>query len=697
MIKAFYASLLVVGYLTGVSGECANACNGHGRCTSYDMCICNRNWQANDCSERVCQFGLAHVDTPKGDLDMDGYISGPDEIIAVNSFVYPFGTSEQFPRMQNSELADVTNSAHFYMECSNKGTCNRETGVCECLEGYDGAACQRASCPGYPESCSGHGVCKTISQLAAADGNNIYELWDKDVTMGCECDAGFFGADCSLRACKYGVDPLYLDDTATIKYAAFEFFVGTTDDAGLLNDGMTDPSTGYWAIRLYDMHGEDWLTERLPAGATCTQVIAALNKLPNNVVSDTMTDNMCTRIAATNKDALDATEGLSWQGADNLDPEVTIAPKMAFWDGTTTLNSYDAASYQISGYLYRVHFLSNPGALKEPTIEIYLDGKRPSLQTEVGETVITKVWTDGNQGESIDYFADHCDGVTVTITADDGTSIRLGDMTAAEEGLLKACLGTSDFSNDNNEDIYDWDHGNLNYPHLIKLVKTTASISEGGFYSAIYYDGSAFRLLNNFAPHQYTDVYEVYTTQGVLARVSDKTSAVFDFASNKFIMTSITADTPEESLGQKTFHGDVSCENIDLRAAGEVYYCVNKTDIVTFLSPDIDKNPAKFNLYTVKKIHQDYYTRDIFADNAAGEFGEFPHVIETDLSSNWAHTSVGNDDNFYVYKFFPNRNSAYTYVSQCSNRGLCNEQEGLCECFRGYTGDSCSDQNSLAV
>jgi hypothetical protein len=41
------------------------ACNGHGKCTSYDMCLCNRNWQANDCSERVCQFGLAHVDTPK--------------------------------------------------------------------------------------------------------------------------------------------------------------------------------------------------------------------------------------------------------------------------------------------------------------------------------------------------------------------------------------------------------------------------------------------------------------------------------------------------------------------------------------------------------------------------------------------------------------------------------------------------------
>lgn len=60
--------LVLVGllaFLSRVSAECANACNGHGKCTSFDMCICNRNWQAADCSERVCQFGIAHVDTPK--------------------------------------------------------------------------------------------------------------------------------------------------------------------------------------------------------------------------------------------------------------------------------------------------------------------------------------------------------------------------------------------------------------------------------------------------------------------------------------------------------------------------------------------------------------------------------------------------------------------------------------------------------
>ena len=39
--------LIIVGLSFGqlVNSECANACNGHGKCTSYDMCICHRNWQ----------------------------------------------------------------------------------------------------------------------------------------------------------------------------------------------------------------------------------------------------------------------------------------------------------------------------------------------------------------------------------------------------------------------------------------------------------------------------------------------------------------------------------------------------------------------------------------------------------------------------------------------------------------------------
>jgi hypothetical protein len=33
----------------------------------------------------------------------------------------------------------------------------------------------------------------------AGDGQGpVYTNWDKDSTSGCKCDAGYFGADCSL-------------------------------------------------------------------------------------------------------------------------------------------------------------------------------------------------------------------------------------------------------------------------------------------------------------------------------------------------------------------------------------------------------------------------------------------------------------------------------------------------------------------
>jgi len=172
----------------------------------------------------TCPFGLAHVDTPKGDLDASNTITS--NVLIEGSTVYPYGTAEGFPSMTDTANFVVPNSAHDYMECSNKGLCDRTSGECECLSGYDGVACQRASCPSktatttstgnrfttntgksalfsgksafngksstLPQEgeCSGHGTCETISKIAYYDNGNIYTLWDKDSTMGCKCDHG---------------------------------------------------------------------------------------------------------------------------------------------------------------------------------------------------------------------------------------------------------------------------------------------------------------------------------------------------------------------------------------------------------------------------------------------------------------------------------------------------------------------------
>ena len=178
----------------------------------------------------TCPFGRAHVDTPKGDLDASNSIEPYNNLLITGSTVYPFGTTEGYPYMIDTAGTVSTNTAHEYMECSNKGLCDRRTGSCECLPGYDGAACQRASCPSKANSpnsaagkssnfgnqavfgakgsstgsifsgkttsnvqvdeCSGHGTCQTISELSFLNEQNIYDLWDKDSTMGCVCDPG---------------------------------------------------------------------------------------------------------------------------------------------------------------------------------------------------------------------------------------------------------------------------------------------------------------------------------------------------------------------------------------------------------------------------------------------------------------------------------------------------------------------------
>jgi len=656
--------LALLGFATRVASECANACNGHGTCTSYDMCICYRNWQANDCSERTCQFGLAHVDTPKGDLDNDGIVqdvrNSQPEVIE-NNFVYPYGTTEMFPIMTDSDHKQIDNSAHYYMECSNKGTCDRKKGTCKCFDGYDGAACQRASCPGHPNSCSGHGVCKNIQQLAAADNGNIYELWDRHTTMGCECDAGYYGADCSARKCKTGIDPLYYDDSATVKYSEFNFATLTWNTGGstpYFTDGMASGGTGKWAIRFFDSTGEDWLSAPIDAGATCRQVQDALEALPNDVIPVGSTycsivngDNNNQWFAGEDKYAFDGTPATGDREETDSNKFRMYRYNISLWetasdylnartgfgaDGKQTGLPYsygyrETQNPEIAGFVYKIKFFGNPGALREPEIEIFLDGDRPSLAaleyqrgtTDTPKTakVVTKVWTDGMQGEDYDYFADHCDGVRVipkVVKAGHGQSNLVdrdihylhfidanGDNSYADEmNLLKTCLGGSDdlfynteLGNNNNVESYDWDYGTIAFPHIIKLVRTVTTAEDGGHYAILLYrseltatkytfnpsgvdihfsetlGGSSntgfFEILNPWVPGDATaatNQYDVYTTKGTLALVAQKANAYFGFGSKEIYMYNYNDKgdhmNPRNASG-RYYEGSVSCETYD--------------------------------------------------------------------------------------------------------------------------------------
>ena len=133
-----------------------------------DKCTCHLGpngepaWVGHDCSLRTCPYGTAWAAKP----------------VAVNN-------------------------GHPLTECSNKGMCNRETGECKCFDDYDGMACERTSCP---NDCSGKGVCLSQKSLAIS-ALTVYESpWDAEKHVGCKCDIGYRGPDCSQKECPSGSD-----------------------------------------------------------------------------------------------------------------------------------------------------------------------------------------------------------------------------------------------------------------------------------------------------------------------------------------------------------------------------------------------------------------------------------------------------------------------------------------------------------
>jgi hypothetical protein len=125
---------------------------------------------------------------------------------------------------------------HAQVECSGVGNCNRETGECECFDGYSGEACARTSCP---DDCSGHGICQSLatfaleardeyfaaetaydaSAAAGLDAGTLitttqkeikqYNGWDSKIAMGCKCDSGFRGPNCAQIECPSYRDPMF--------------------------------------------------------------------------------------------------------------------------------------------------------------------------------------------------------------------------------------------------------------------------------------------------------------------------------------------------------------------------------------------------------------------------------------------------------------------------------------------------------
>ena len=77
----------------------------------------------------------------------------------------------------------------------------------------DSKACERTVCP---SNCNGRGRCIKQEQLAYEASKTYSEPWDALKHVGCVCDLGARGPDCSLEECPSGSDALLGKATTSV-------------------------------------------------------------------------------------------------------------------------------------------------------------------------------------------------------------------------------------------------------------------------------------------------------------------------------------------------------------------------------------------------------------------------------------------------------------------------------------------------
>jgi len=688
----------LLALVTSVSAECPNACSGHGTCQPKDMCSCYKNWQGNDCSEATCYFGLAHVDTPKGNLDGDvnGHIDGTLNL--EGSTVYPTGTYELYP------LQLVAEEAHYYMECSNKGICDRETGLCQCFDGYEGTACKRAACP---NDCSGHGTCESIKELGLLDwklrpqytgfGVSPYTLWDADVGMGCLCDPQFGGADCSLRQCKYGVDPLYSSEdkgTVLIDFTdASAASLGGSFKLGFYRHNSTGESTGELFTMQTAISPVTYVSGS--AVAKCDALIAALYAAENE--NGKLVDpTILAGLECKNEDTATAGNGVRYRLSFPRSP--AFLSTLFFYTNTVTGADHPSIAYypsttSIANAVYEeilVFVKSTSGAAGGDYRLKFYDVFGEDYVTE--PITATELAANANEWNNEDV----CNGVvSKLVKLPNGV---ISDVRCTASTLSGGALIRLNFYKN---------------PGVLKPVSVYESNLKSGTTVTIGSGASRGEFVDNLA-NKVTD------SNGVEIQITRAESGENQIILASTVVNFVAAGTMVKVLDKHLISDAPATTTVSLkwmytgisitastRGVNTLFYSsddwtLQTVTITVFHIGDTSFEPSADLSGTLSKgdtifVQNQYFTIQFATPNTpwtvyvdrpfGGEQVQPLHDIGAP-----ADMTAGTD--FYLLTNVDD-NGKYEYVSPCSNRGTCDETTGLCQCFKGYSNDNCDTQNAL--
>lgn len=609
-------------------------------------------------------YNHAWVTSANGDLNFDGDLYDAtayhNDYKFTSSSAYlatdarPGGDFEWWPATHST----THDEGHFYMECSNRGLCDRKTGLCKCFEGYEGGACKRRVCP---NDCSGHGVCRSVSQLLAEHNtvnsdSRVYTLWDKDMARTCKCDPGFTGPDCSEKYCPFGDDPLTTDyQIDEVQYVEVRSEQST----------ITQPLGGTATFSYKDHYGETWTTDPITiqhydgstsADQMATDLEAALESIPNDVFKDvTVTAGFCETVlpnkfinygdstsdqynggtnptgflrcpaaAATYSqkflvvDASDASVKINgFSGTSGGPYEGTAVGGTAETDGTSSLRTCNLITYP-ECVRFKIEFSVNPGNLEQITADVssVTINQKTNAQDATGQITTSSV----DQLLLVtDQYATF--GYTLTSTVVVSSSDDQGTITTSTNTITFGTASSTLFT----------------FPVGVKidLYCTTSSVKA---YLGRYTTSTTT-----------TAAADIIVVEKIIAPNGDCAIA--------------GAGTVEVRL--VTHYIDT---NVDFSEENIVGYAINFN---TFIGASQFANA---------KVASTSYP-------AAG-VGYIFFEGTTDYTSSQASAA---DVDLILYGVGSKENV------ECGDRGLCDRETGDCKCFIGYTGDSCSIQHSLAV
>jgi len=913
----FVVAAAVVGL---AAARCPNDCSGHGTCGASDMCTCQRNWMAADCSERVCPFGLSFVDTPQGDLDGDSNVEktmfhtfdgvaacgDTDDTTDFNNWCYedanswgvlaitrddrklsatgfdfgcfgssttgqaqstfcegvskgdmitiegtttangrnndgwfiveqtntcldqgmnpncvksnadkpsPYGvkttlntnykqqasistwiivedhrgeiptslgaTTHRFhgdtgvETLQDESSASATitvrghpvqwsnqleseyyphdaqeDEAHFYAECSNKGHCNRKTGECECLAGYEGVGCERTACP---EGCSGHGVCEALADLV--HGNDPYALWDGTnvpKTYGCVCDARWSGPDCASRVCPVGDDPLT---------------TGQIDEVQRVDLTSKSGWTPYGSFSLYftDEFGEVWRTSEINARAyvaaterencvfnyiarsvtcddgasgdeltvfddedfiTISGTTASSMQYPDSAndgefrVFDPKTTNVRTESVSTTSgspdthtiifaegtvfvdydEAADSTfdsfdenpsdKKVTFKRSNGLKTALLNLPNDVIEDVSVSIDDASNKAGSASGISYLVTFTANPGHLPEMICDNSLiAGDVNSFSASAFQTKIAESSTHKISFEAPDK---------IKLTLSTGTSPNFIDTDGDDAYTYETAFRDSDHilvtGTQKNDGVYEIAHSpkavtstQLNVRQAVRDEDDEDSTAEAVIYRQQCQVRSELKRVGFFDATTYKTAGSANGDTD--SDCSDLAIAVASAGANDATYQRYTISAGDDCDLTKFDIGDqltIECANGNCANDPQSY---NSADTLSWVD-------GKHVTVTNKATAEGSLT--VLAGSRAGR--QLVHGSGvTDKRGDGDDTLIADSSQITGPFFVTNYGYGTKEQISCSGRGLCDGGSGVCACFKGFTGDDCGSQNALAM